>query len=128
MEANKEKCTTCDGTGEVHSHNLRCWSCSGRGYVARTYAGQGALIADEVLVAELRKVLQRHEDDSEQRLLNLGWRFFRKDVTRTPEADLPPVVRERPTSKTRRTLALIDALLELKGYDRDQITHDQTKS
>ncbi len=23
------KCITCDGTGEVHSHNSKCWSCNG---------------------------------------------------------------------------------------------------
>jgi len=26
------ECKTCDGTGEVHSHNPQCWTCSGRGY------------------------------------------------------------------------------------------------
>jgi RecJ-like exonuclease len=26
-------CPECDGTGEVHSHNPKCWGCSGRGKV-----------------------------------------------------------------------------------------------
>lgn len=153
----KEKCPVCDGTGEVHSHNSRCFGCGGRGSVLRTLAGVGpvatavkenmirlsaglemfsktefdpmaqnkldegfgALVANEVIAAELREALWKHEFDSEERLLNRGWRLYRKDVTRTPEADLPPVVRAKPTSKTRRTLALIDALLESKGYVRD---------
>lgn len=25
------KCKTCDGTGEVHSHNPSCWDCRGTG-------------------------------------------------------------------------------------------------
>lgn len=25
------ECTTCDGTGEVHSHNPTCWDCRGTG-------------------------------------------------------------------------------------------------
>jgi hypothetical protein len=28
-----EKCATCDGTGEVHSHNPRCWDCQGKGFI-----------------------------------------------------------------------------------------------
>lgn len=28
-----EKCPTCDGTGEVHSHNPICWTCKGSGEV-----------------------------------------------------------------------------------------------
>jgi DnaJ-class molecular chaperone len=28
-----ETCPTCDGTGEVHSHNPKCWTCRGRGVV-----------------------------------------------------------------------------------------------
>lgn len=26
-------CPSCDGTGEVHSHNPKCWSCRGTGLV-----------------------------------------------------------------------------------------------
>lgn len=29
-----EKCPTCNGTGEVHSHNPICWTCHGSGSVA----------------------------------------------------------------------------------------------
>lgn len=25
-----EPCFTCDGSGEVHSHNSLCWSCKGK--------------------------------------------------------------------------------------------------
>ncbi len=28
-----ETCRTCGGSGEVHSHNPKCWGCSGLGYV-----------------------------------------------------------------------------------------------
>jgi len=28
-----EKCEGCDGTGEVHSHNPKCWDCNGLGYL-----------------------------------------------------------------------------------------------
>lgn len=28
-----ETCPTCDGTGEVHSHNPKCWECRGKGKV-----------------------------------------------------------------------------------------------
>ena len=28
----QEICETCDGTGEVHSHNPICWTCGGKGY------------------------------------------------------------------------------------------------
>lgn len=28
-ESSYFKCITCDGTGEVHSHNPKCWSCNG---------------------------------------------------------------------------------------------------
>ena len=27
------KCPICDGSGEVHSHNPRCWECNGSGMV-----------------------------------------------------------------------------------------------
>ncbi len=30
----RASCPTCDGTGEVHSHNPRCWSCHGIGEVS----------------------------------------------------------------------------------------------
>lgn len=30
------KCLTCDGTGEVHSHNPKCWSCNGTGKTDRS--------------------------------------------------------------------------------------------
>lgn len=26
-------CETCDGTGEVHSHNPICWTCHGKGFI-----------------------------------------------------------------------------------------------
>lgn len=29
-----EACPTCDGTGEVHSHNPKCWDCRGTGSVS----------------------------------------------------------------------------------------------
>lgn len=32
--AERGKCPTCMGTGEVHSHNPRCWDCHGIGEVA----------------------------------------------------------------------------------------------
>lgn len=28
-----EKCQTCRGTGEVHSHNPKCWDCDGKGMI-----------------------------------------------------------------------------------------------
>jgi hypothetical protein len=31
QEKYTEQCETCDGTGEVHSHNPRCWNCDGTG-------------------------------------------------------------------------------------------------
>lgn len=27
------ECVTCDGTGEVHSHNPKCWDCRGQGFI-----------------------------------------------------------------------------------------------
>ncbi len=29
MEAAYLRCDTCDGSGEVHSHNPKCWGCCG---------------------------------------------------------------------------------------------------
>jgi len=37
-DENIEKCPTCDGSGEVHSHNPRCWDCNGRGTVTKEKA------------------------------------------------------------------------------------------
>jgi hypothetical protein len=34
------KCETCGGSGEVHSHNPRCWDCNGRGVVRIASAGE----------------------------------------------------------------------------------------
>lgn len=28
-----KECKTCDGSGEVHSHNSTCWNCNGDGRV-----------------------------------------------------------------------------------------------
>lgn len=33
-----ERCKTCDGSGEVHSHNPRCWTCDGTGRVKQKAA------------------------------------------------------------------------------------------
>ena len=30
--------STCDGTGEVHSHNPKCWDCHGTGWTDREIA------------------------------------------------------------------------------------------
>lgn len=30
-----EKCRCCDGSGEVHSHNPRCWVCGGLGLTTK---------------------------------------------------------------------------------------------
>lgn len=27
----KYRCCTCEGTGEVHNHNTKCWDCRGKG-------------------------------------------------------------------------------------------------
>lgn len=35
-----ETCSTCDGTGEVHSHNPICWTCRGKGVVTSEKAKQ----------------------------------------------------------------------------------------
>lgn len=35
-----EKCPTCDGTGEVHSHNPICWTCQGSGETTLEKAAQ----------------------------------------------------------------------------------------
>lgn len=35
-----ESCPTCDGSGEVHSHNPKCWDCKGRGTVTAEKAEQ----------------------------------------------------------------------------------------
>lgn len=37
------KCPGCDGTGEVHSHNSRCWDCNGSGKVS---AAEAAVIKE----------------------------------------------------------------------------------
>lgn len=29
----KIECTTCDGSGKVHSHNNKCWGCDGKGFI-----------------------------------------------------------------------------------------------
>ena len=34
----KYKCVTCDGSGEVHSHNPKCWDCNGTGETDRQTA------------------------------------------------------------------------------------------
>ncbi len=31
-----ELCDTCDGTGEVHSHNPTCWTCDGSGALPKS--------------------------------------------------------------------------------------------
>ena len=39
------KCPTCDGSGEVHSHNPKCWDCDGKGKVSEEEAAR--LIAED---------------------------------------------------------------------------------
>jgi hypothetical protein len=39
------KCPTCDGSGEVHSHNPKCWDCDGKGRVSEKKAAE--LIAED---------------------------------------------------------------------------------
>lgn len=34
----KYKCVTCGGSGEVHSHNSKCWGCNGTGETDRQTA------------------------------------------------------------------------------------------
>jgi DnaJ-class molecular chaperone len=46
-----ETCPTCDGTGEVHSHNPKCWECNGKGVVGWK--------ADEMLLEEIALLRQR---------------------------------------------------------------------
>lgn len=41
---NKVKCPTCDGTGEVHSHNPICWTCRGNGETTLERAGRAQRI------------------------------------------------------------------------------------
>lgn len=40
MENNDDlvECPDCDGTGQVHSHNPKCWSCNGKGKVTKEKA------------------------------------------------------------------------------------------
>jgi DnaJ-class molecular chaperone len=33
-------CPTCDGTGEVHSHNPKCWDCDGKKVVIESIANK----------------------------------------------------------------------------------------
>lgn len=40
-------CDTCDGTGEVHSHNPRCWTCRGRGSIEFELVNVG-VVCDEI--------------------------------------------------------------------------------
>lgn len=41
-------CPTCDGTGEVHSHNPRCWDCSGQGKVTAKVAREATQLSDTI--------------------------------------------------------------------------------
>lgn len=35
LEIKMVECPTCDGTGEVHSHNPKCWDCKGKGKITK---------------------------------------------------------------------------------------------
>jgi RecJ-like exonuclease len=70
------KCVTCDGTGEVHSHNPKCWDCNGYGYTDRETAERG--IRHEILpaIAYLKWLAKEKFETAEQnqevsRLLNV---------------------------------------------------------
>lgn len=61
------KCPTCDGTGEVHSHNPKCWDCHGKGTIT------------EEKVKELEKIekrIKQIEGISKIELLNASIEFF----------------------------------------------------
>lgn len=44
-----EECDSCDGTGEIHSHNPKCWTCNGTGKVRAE-----TIDAEELLTAAHR--------------------------------------------------------------------------
>lgn len=42
------KCPTCDGTGDVHSHNPRCWDCGGTGRTTAKMAKEAQYRSDMI--------------------------------------------------------------------------------
>jgi len=46
-------CRTCDGDGQVHSHNPICWTCHGRGKVSNGYSERAEFIRLQCAGAEL---------------------------------------------------------------------------
>lgn len=60
------KCVTCNGTGEVHSHNPRCWDCHGSGKTNKATAEKA--IREQVMptIIRIMWLSRRQFDEAEQ--------------------------------------------------------------
>ena len=76
------KCETCDGTGQVHSHNPKCWDCNGKGVIQKPSpdaVDRNCNKKYRVFIAQVNRQMIEVDAANENEAREKGYRKWRRD-------------------------------------------------